>query len=79
MDLSRARSTGMNANPISYSDIAAYSSLMGAVMLPWEVKALRMVDMAALEKMNQPEAHKPPPVDPEAIKSAFRAVGVTSA
>lgn len=48
LDLDRARQVGMQANPIGFSDIAAYSSLMDISMQPWEVAAIRKVDDIAL-------------------------------
>lgn len=38
----------MQANPIGYPEIAAYSSLMAVSVQPWEAAAIRRVDDIAL-------------------------------
>ena len=37
-------SNGFGANPISYSELEAYSRLMRRGLGPWEVKMLRRID-----------------------------------
>lgn len=57
-DLSAARDFVLGygvglAQPIRYTEIAAWASLMRIKLEPWEVRALRLVDEAAREEMNR--------------------------
>lgn len=44
-------SNGFGANPISYSDILAWAALSGAEPEPWEVGAIKALDMALQGEM----------------------------
>lgn len=47
LDLHRARSSnGFGANPISYSEMFAWSSMNGLAVTPYEIGALRQLDSA---------------------------------
>lgn len=51
-ELNSARtSNGFGANPITYSEIAAWSALTLNVPTPWEVSLLKRIDRAFLEEM----------------------------
>lgn len=47
-ELCMGRSSGMSLNPISYSDIAAWSALTKTALRVWEVKALKRLDLIYL-------------------------------
>lgn len=47
-ELHAARSSGMAANPISFSEIDAYCRLNQVVMTPWELGLIRQLDAIAL-------------------------------
>ena len=44
VELNAARTCGSTPNPITYSDILAYSSLLGQQFSSWEVKLIRRLD-----------------------------------
>jgi hypothetical protein len=46
----------MSYNPISYTEILAYSQLMGEQLSIWDVSAIKMIDLAALAKISENEA-----------------------
>lgn len=48
LDLSLARPVGYGPTPISFSEIEAYSRLMGVEITPWEVEQLRRIDRLAV-------------------------------
>ena len=51
MDLHSSRgNNGFGYNPITYTDIAHWASLIGADPQPWEVRAIRLMDSAFLEE-----------------------------
>jgi hypothetical protein len=43
----------MSLNPLSYEAIKAYLELMQDTLSVWEINALKRLDMAALNKINQ--------------------------
>lgn len=43
-------STGFGVNPIGYPDILAWGALTGADPEPWEVMAIKALDMAMLSE-----------------------------
>jgi hypothetical protein len=47
-ELHAARSSGMAANPISFTEIDAYCRLNQVVMTPWELGLIRQLDSIAL-------------------------------
>lgn len=47
-ELHAARSSGMAANPISFTEIDAYCRLNQVVMTPWELGLIRQIDAIAL-------------------------------
>ena len=60
LDLNSARgSNGFGVNPISYQDIAAWSSLTGTIVRPSEVAALKALDAVWLGEVMR--AEKPAP------------------
>lgn len=53
VELDTARSTnGFGFNPISFTDIDAYSRINGVPMREWEVAAIRKMDLVRLKKLN---------------------------
>lgn len=83
-DLSAARSTGMSANPISFTEIDAYARLHRMVMEGWEIGLLRRLDTLALSQTARKGAdgatgagkpEKPPakPADAALTKDRIRA------
>jgi hypothetical protein len=48
-DLQSTRSSnGFSANPISYLEMQAYLHLTGRVLLPYEIRAIKVIDTAFL-------------------------------
>lgn len=47
--LHQTRASGMGVGPISFSEIEAYQRLVGVKLDPWEVQAVRAIDMAYLQ------------------------------
>lgn len=53
-EIGLARRSGMaSPDPLSWSDIAAWSSLTGQALAPWEVRALRALDAAWISAWNE--------------------------
>lgn len=38
------RQSGMGIGPLTYTEIEAYIRLTGAILHPWEIRALRLID-----------------------------------
>lgn len=78
LDLHTARTSGMSANPISFTEIDAYCRLNGLALSSWELGLLRRVDVEALlqssGKGNPPTAAEKPPVTPAAAAEAKQLV-----
>lgn len=55
--LDSARSCGFAPNPISFSEIEAWAKLTGADPLPWEVRAIKAMDMAYLNELAKRGQH----------------------
>ena len=56
VELSRGRgSSGFGANPLSWTDMAAWSALMGVCLERWEVTVLRALDHAFLKSLADAE------------------------
>ena len=78
IELHAARtSSGFGANPIPFTEIDAYSRLMGAQLRQHEVAILRAMDDAWLTIANRPEGEKRKPVtfstrDTKAVLGMFR-------
>jgi hypothetical protein len=54
LELNRARSTGgFSVSPLSYFDIAAWSSLTKTRIEPWELKALCLLDEEYIAGANE--------------------------
>jgi hypothetical protein len=53
INLHNGRQSGMSLNPLSYEAIKAYLELMQDTLSVWEINALKRLDMAALNKINQ--------------------------
>lgn len=54
IELHQARgSSGFGPEPIRYSEIAAFRSLTGQDLSPWEVKVIRALDTLYLETSSQ--------------------------
>lgn len=50
IDLQATRgSNGFSSNPITYLEIEAYMRLSGRVLLPYEIRAIKVIDTAFLE------------------------------
>lgn len=49
-DLSRARTFGMTANPITWPEMSAYFGLMGIKPCRWEIEAVKRVDETFLDR-----------------------------
>lgn len=78
-------SNGFGANPISYGEIAAWASLTGQDVSPWEARLLRRVDAAVLNVLNskdKPEEDAPliecQADDAVAVKSLMRGLQLRS-
>lgn len=67
MDLNAGRSTGMSVNPISWSEIDAYSSGMQLAIKPWERRILRDMDIAALSIIRQHEKSRADGKEPDVV------------
>jgi hypothetical protein len=53
LELDAARtSNGHAANPVTFMEIQAWASMVGADPKPWEVRALRCMDMKRLELLH---------------------------
>lgn len=48
LELNATRQSGMSANPISWSEIEAFSQGLGLTIKPWERRLLRQLDIAVL-------------------------------
>lgn len=73
----------MQANPIGFPEIAAYSSLMDVSMQPWEVAAIRRVDDIALAARARKTGRggkgvKTADREPDALVSKADGAGVSS-
>lgn len=56
-DLNNCRgSNGFGVNPISFSEIEAYTRLTGKVLLPYEINAINIIDSCFLKAQN--DLHK---------------------
>lgn len=54
LDLNNARGMGAHtANPLSYSEIASYVSLMATPLTPRDIEAIKALDSKYLEVMNK--------------------------
>ena len=77
-DLNAARSSGMAANPLSFTEIDAYCRLNRLVMSPWEIGLLRQVDAEALHqssgKAKPASPAEKPPVTPAVAAEAKQLV-----
>jgi hypothetical protein len=51
-ELSAARPVGMAVGPIAFSEILAYNQLHHAGLVPWEVEALKRLDITWLRVRN---------------------------
>lgn len=47
--LHQTRASGMGVGPISFGEIESYQRLVGVKLDPWEVQAVRAIDMAYLQ------------------------------
>jgi len=65
-ELGAHNSSGLNASPILFSEIKAWSDLMQMELQPWEVEVIRSLSVAHCEISNDPAA--PPPTDDDSIK-----------
>lgn len=79
------QSGGMGPAPISYQEICAWQSLMGIVLQPWEVRALRRLSIEHISTGQkatergypapwQAETFTPEPVADHSPKNALRAL-----
>lgn len=70
----------MQANPISFGEIEAFSILLGEELQPWEVRALRSLDAAILSgaKKSSGSRKKGDAVEPDVVVSAKDGVGVSA-
>ena len=58
-ELQEGRSgNGFGPNPLSFAEIAAWASLTGRRPQPWEVRALKKIDLAYLETTVKPPEKK---------------------
>lgn len=56
LSIHRGRSYGINGpNPISFQDIESWSRLTGWKLSPWEVDAVKRLDVAYLSKNEESE------------------------
>lgn len=70
-DISSGRgSNGWGPNPLSFSEIKAWSELQDIPLVPWEVTAIKAMDGAYLRKMNQA---KPKPSENKNVPAGRRA------
>lgn len=60
-ELTAARGSGFGSpQPISWSDMAAWSRLTGQPLAPWEAQALRALDLAWLGAWSAAQPKTPP-------------------
>jgi hypothetical protein len=59
MDLDAGRQSGMQANPISWSEIKAWQELTGHSPSGWQLSAIRAMDNARLEWLAKPTNEAP--------------------
>jgi hypothetical protein len=56
LELSSARqNSGFSVSPISYGEIEAWSRLTGTITEPWEVTAIRAIDLEFVKVMGATE------------------------
>ena len=80
LDLDRTRQVGMQANPISYSEISAYAGMTRIELEPWQVAAIRTLDDIALAARTSKAGKGGKPAkerDPEVLISAKDGAGVS--
>ncbi len=53
--LHKGRGAGFAPNPLSWSDLHAYCTLMKAELAPWEVEAIKMMDEEYMASLAEPE------------------------
>jgi hypothetical protein len=56
LELSATRQTsGFSVSPISYGEVEAWASLTGTITEPWEVTAIRAIDLEFVKVMGATE------------------------
>jgi hypothetical protein len=54
LELDGARgSNGFGLNPLSYSEIQAWATLMRVTLAPWEVEAIKRIDSVRIRVSNE--------------------------
>ena len=56
--LSGTRQSGFGIGPITYTEIASYSKLMGYTLEPWEVQVIKVFDRVTMEEISKRQPKK---------------------
>lgn len=68
MDHARG-SNGFGLNPISFSEIDAWQRLAGEVLRPWELQAIRRMDLVVIEHANSKVAEATQGTEPDVVSN----------